>query len=336
MTFARSVHRFAAPMRLASLAAALCSAPAAWSQSVLPPGVGIYLEQTIVGIGEASYASSGTVSIYSGGGLSTSSNSQFTYGLTSPTTMPLGLTTATLSSIGSNIPYGHATGEASATADLSGGVLRSTTASFADVPFQQVGPVSARVETTAVMQDFVTFAVASSEGADVTVSAHLDGNYALSDPYYSNGSADMTVVFGGSFTYYAGLNAAGDITAYHGAVLGDYSSYTFSNETPTGFDFTGVLHVTDQERIRVAAGLYLDCSFSSCGFGNTARIGLDVPTGVSYTSDSGVFLAGANAVAPIPEPETWAMLLAGFAVLGGMARRRAKAVGGSAPGGSMA
>ena len=73
----------------------------------------------MAGIGHASYASSGTVTIYSAGGLEVDP-SPYTYTLTSPTTMPLGLTTATLSSIGTNTPNGYATGEASATADLAG------------------------------------------------------------------------------------------------------------------------------------------------------------------------------------------------------------------------
>ena len=312
------------PLHLAVVIAAASASPAALAQAALPPGVGVYVDNSISGIGEASYASSGTVTIYSAGGLYVGT-SPYTYGLTSPSTMPLGLTTATLSSIGSDIPAGHATGEASATADLAGGVLRATTASLADVPFQGVGPVGARVGTTSFMQDYVTFAVASAQGADIVVTSSLDGFDALSDPYYASASARMVVSFGGSFSYYGGEDVAGNTTAYHGAVLGDFTSYSFTNETPTGFDFTGVLHVTDGERLRMSTGLYLDCSYSSCGFGNTARVGLDLPDGVSFTSDSGVFLTDAVATAPVPEPETWALMMAGFASIVSVARRRRRA-----------
>jgi len=49
----------------------------------------------------------------------------------------------------------------------------------------------------------------------------------------------------------------------------------------------------------------------------TATVSLRLPEGVSFTSASGVFLTQA----PIPEAQTWAMMLAGLAVLG-WARRR--------------
>ena len=308
-------------LRLAVAAAAACFAPAALAQAALPPGVGVYLTNTVVGIGGSSYASSNTVTIYSGGGLSYDQPSGFSYGLTSPT-MPLGLTTATLSSIGTNTPYGYATGEARATADLAGGVVGGSTTSSADVPYREVGPVAARVETTSLIRDYLTFSVASAAGADVTVTAHLGGSIALGDPNYANGDVRMAVNLGGYFTYYEYEDTGGTFSGAPGAVLGDFSSYSFTNETPSGFDFTGVFHVTDQERVPFSLGLYLDCSYSTCDFGNAGRIGLSTPDGVSYTSDSGVFLTGTTAVAPVPEPETWALLAAGFGALASVARRR--------------
>ena len=88
------------------------------------------------------------------------------------------------------------------------------------------------------MQDYVTFSVASAQGADIIVTSSLDGFYGLSDPYYGSTSAQMVFSFGGSFGYYGGENAAGAMTGYNGPVLGDFTSYSFSNETPTGFDFS--------------------------------------------------------------------------------------------------
>ena len=44
-------------------------------------------------------------------------------------------------------------------------------------------------------------------------------------------------------------------------------------------------------------------------FGNTGKFTIILPPAYSFTSDSGVFLAG-----PIPEPETWAMFACGLVV----------------------
>jgi len=52
-------------------------------------------------------------------------------------------------------------------------------------------------------------------------------------------------------------------------------------------------------------------------FANTALIEILLPQEYTITSESGVFLAG-----PIPEPGTWAMMLAGLGVLATVATRR--------------
>ncbi len=55
-----------------------------------------------------------------------------------------------------------------------------------------------------------------------------------------------------------------------------------------------------------------------CDYGSTAKFSfVGLPASVSYSSDSGVFLTA------VPEPQSWAMLLAGMVALGLVARRRA-------------
>lgn len=60
---------------------------------------------------------------------------------------------------------------------------------------------------------------------------------------------------------------------------------------------------------------------SSCDFGNTSSLAFSpLPTGVSYRSQSGVFLSGL--AAPVPEPSSAAFMLAGLAGLVAVAKRR--------------
>lgn len=67
-----------------------------------------------------------------------------------------------------------------------------------------------------------------------------------------------------------------------------------------------------------------------CGFGNSGKIRFGTaPAGLSWRSESGVFLSAlAGPGTPgIPEPATWALLIAGFGLVGGVARRRRAAAG---------
>jgi hypothetical protein len=49
---------------------------------------------------------------------------------------------------------------------------------------------------------------------------------------------------------------------------------------------------------------------------------LRLPEGVTYTSDTGQFLATATPIALVPEPATYALLIGGLGLIG-LARRRA-------------
>ncbi|MBN8815554.1 MAG: PEPxxWA-CTERM sorting domain-containing protein [Sphingomonas sp.] len=64
----------------------------------------------------------------------------------------------------------------------------------------------------------------------------------------------------------------------------------------------------------------------------TTDAGAATPAGVSFdlgagSSNAGLtgFSGGSDAVVPVPEPATWAMMLVGFGAVGGMLRSRRKA-----------
>jgi hypothetical protein len=59
----------------------------------------------------------------------------------------------------------------------------------------------------------------------------------------------------------------------------------------------------------IATGLDAD-------FGSTARAYLRLPEGVTYTSQSGVFLATAVPLSPVPLPPAAWLMLAGLGTLG--------------------
>ncbi len=61
------------------------------------------------------------------------------------------------------------------------------------------------------------------------------------------------------------------------------------------------------------------CGFgSSCDYSNAGQVAFDLPSGVSFTSDSGVFLTAQNA----PEPGTLAILTGAIVLLRGVRWKR--------------
>ena len=74
---------------------------------------------------------------------------------------------------------------------------------------------------------------------------------------------------------------------------------------------------------KLAIGGSCGVNGSVCDFGNTSKFGLGaIPTGLTVTSASGLFPTGIVGGGGVPEPSTWALMLAGFGLMGAGIRRR--------------
>lgn len=70
--------------------------------------------------------------------------------------------------------------------------------------------------------------------------------------------------------------------------------------------------------LRAAAGNPSGVGIAFSDYTHTSTLGLRLPDGVTFTSESGQFLTNAG----VPEPASWAMLIFGFTAVGAIQRRR--------------
>ena len=169
------------------------------------------------------------------------------------------------------------------------------------------------------------------------------GNYGTVDLVQSGANVDFTVTLAAGFNFVTTGNqnshstftfnstgvALADIVNIADAtpVAGEYGAWTPAGNSPFG-DFTWGIHCTacsngsggqqaDPLTFRVNNAFIADFQSLSTG-GTAAYFAADVITG-STTGAVGV------TVPAIPEPETYALMLAGLAAVGFMARRRRQA-----------
>jgi hypothetical protein len=230
---------------------------------------------------------------------------------------------------------GAATAGGTAMADLATGQLHASA--------YETGPVAGGSATaSASFSDTVHFDVGSITGIiPLTVTATVHGTFGgdgspATGPY-GGGSFSLALYdpFTNSFQLTAGIgymsDALGDIgdTSTSHWVTGGSSTGPWSQVGPDIFIGTYYLDTAHPD---LMVNMNLD-AFSANGgwdygsfsdFGHTAGFSWVLPEGVTFTSDSGVFLTKAplGETGGVPEPAAWALMLAGFGSIGAILRSR--------------
>jgi hypothetical protein len=277
----------AAP-RLALLAAVVIAA----SGPAHAAGTCLYEAVTLTGSGGVvTYQSNGNSTGGTGvcgffAGLNTSGSQGF---LVSPSSMPLGLTSGTLSiaTVDSNT---FATGTASLESGTVGSVSHSNST-----------PLTIAAGKS-VLEDTVHFTITNgAASAPVTVQVHEDGAW--------NGVGNIQngvgFSFGGDFSYdssdppFPG-QTVGIRRHMSTSVQPSWASFAFTSESGTGFDFNGVFNVTNGQNVPLHMQIITNCQLGAiCDFWTCTtpalchggRFSLVLPSNVTFTSDSGVLLS---------------------------------------------
>jgi hypothetical protein len=183
---------------------------------------------------------------------------------------------------------------------------------------------------TAEINDVLTFNVAganSSTVTDIGVSFTVDGNLSYNNS--ANGNALLTDLLnlGGATANY-NFDSENAPATQNSLYKSGWVSTQVTAETADSFIFSGVYALDGtSDQVAVFLELATQClEDATCDFSNTGAISFTLPSNVTFTSASGVFLT--QPLTATPEPASEAILLGVLLVVGGALKRlrRASAV----------
>jgi PEP-CTERM motif len=243
--------------------------------------------------------------------------------------------TSTLTSPGSNLTYSPdpAPGGLSSVAlnlssfgsamDVSASMQSGTTHMYGYSIGDNV-PGSSGVNTsnqsTIQFNDNLTFTVAGGGSDTITFNFALDGNIGNStgEGFGNSWSMAAEETFGSALMNWQSGASLSPVTTD----TAGWNAFSFTNNTQTGFNFTGTLTVTNGEVVPIEFLQQLSCSNGTiCDYSNTAQMSLVLPSDVTYTSASG-FLTQQAGSSSVPEPGSLSLVGLGIAAAVWARRRR--------------
>ncbi len=178
-------------------------------------------------------------------------------------------------------------------------------------------------QAVAIFNDTLNFSIAGADPATVTqigVTFAIDGNLTNSINAFSVAGVQGDLRFG---------DASATVSYQLASVLsqsltsGGWLSGSWAEGSNPGQSiFTGVYGLIGSNPV-VGIRSALAASASSVAtsdYANTSTFRFMLPTNVSFTSNSGAFLSAPSGA--VPEPAAWAMMIAGFGMIGVTMRRR--------------
>jgi len=186
---------------------------------------------------------------------------------------------------------------ASASANLATGELKL---------YGATGPgICPRAGASATLKDLLTFDVAGGGSAAVTFKFDIDGTLSGKEPISTQSSYTFNI---------------------DGVSFGPTGTIPIQDLLTRSVTYTRNVFDGEQVDIQVSMTAALQSFPGIFDLSHTGSVSLVLPTGVTFLSDSGVFLTAPSG-GGVPEPASWALMIVGFAAAGGTLRRRQAAIG---------